>query len=34
MKKDTVKCPLCHFDNPADTFFCGKCEDIGDGPIY
>ncbi|OGD22678.1 MAG: hypothetical protein A2W03_16380 [Candidatus Aminicenantes bacterium RBG_16_63_16] len=25
MKKDTVSCPLCHFDNPADTFFCGKC---------
>jgi len=20
-----VKCPKCHFDNPADTFFCGKC---------
>jgi tetratricopeptide (TPR) repeat protein len=25
MKKDTVSCPLCHFDNPTDTFFCGKC---------
>jgi len=25
MKKDTVSCPLCRFDNPADTFFCGKC---------
>jgi len=25
MKKDTVSCPLCHFDNPAETFFCGKC---------
>jgi tetratricopeptide (TPR) repeat protein len=25
MKKDTVSCPLCHFDNQADTFFCGKC---------
>jgi serine/threonine-protein kinase len=25
MKKDTVSCPLCHSDNPADTFFCGKC---------
>ena len=25
MKEDTVSCPLCHFDNPADTFFCGKC---------
>jgi serine/threonine protein kinase len=21
----TVKCPKCHFDNPADTSFCGKC---------
>jgi tetratricopeptide (TPR) repeat protein/tRNA A-37 threonylcarbamoyl transferase component Bud32 len=20
-----MKCPLCHFDNPADTYFCGKC---------
>ena len=25
MNKDTVSCPLCHSDNPADTFFCGKC---------
>jgi len=25
MKKDTVSCPLCQFDNPAETFFCGKC---------
>jgi len=25
MKKDTVSCPLCHFDNPTDTFFCGRC---------
>jgi len=25
MKKDTFSCPLCHFDNQADTFFCGKC---------
>ena len=25
MNKDTVSCPLCQFDNPADTFFCGKC---------
>jgi serine/threonine protein kinase len=25
MKKDTVSCPLCGSDNPADTFFCGKC---------
>jgi len=21
----TVKCPKCHFDNPEDTNFCGKC---------
>ena len=20
-----MKCPKCHFDNPADTRFCGKC---------
>jgi TolB-like protein/Tfp pilus assembly protein PilF len=20
-----MKCPKCHFDNPEDTFFCGKC---------
>ena len=20
-----MKCPKCHFDNPKDTFFCGKC---------
>jgi serine/threonine protein kinase/Tfp pilus assembly protein PilF len=20
-----MKCPKCHFDNPSDTFFCGKC---------
>ncbi len=25
MKKDTVSCPRCDFDNPADTYFCGKC---------
>lgn len=25
MSKDTVSCPLCHSDNPAGTFFCGKC---------
>ncbi len=25
MKKETVSCHLCHFENPADTFFCGKC---------
>ncbi len=25
MKKDAASCPLCHFDNPADTLFCGKC---------
>ena len=21
----TIKCPECHFDNPADTAYCGKC---------
>jgi hypothetical protein len=21
----TIKCPKCHFENPADTLFCGKC---------
>ncbi len=20
-----MKCPKCHFENPADTIFCGKC---------
>lgn len=20
-----MKCPKCHFDNPADTHYCGKC---------
>ena len=25
MKKETVNCPKCQFDNPRDTFFCGKC---------
>jgi eukaryotic-like serine/threonine-protein kinase len=20
-----VKCPKCHFENPEDTFYCGKC---------
>ena len=20
-----VECPKCHFDNPEDTAFCGKC---------
>jgi serine/threonine protein kinase/Flp pilus assembly protein TadD len=20
-----LKCPGCHFDNPADTYYCGKC---------
>jgi len=20
-----MKCPKCHFDNPSDTFYCGKC---------
>ncbi len=25
MKKDTVSCPKCQFDNPEDTFYCGKC---------
>jgi len=20
-----MKCPKCHFDNPDDTFYCGKC---------
>ena len=20
-----MKCPKCHFDNPGDTFYCGKC---------
>jgi TolB-like protein/Tfp pilus assembly protein PilF/predicted Ser/Thr protein kinase len=21
----STKCPKCHYDNPSDTFFCGKC---------
>ena len=25
MDNKNASCPLCHFDNPADTFFCGKC---------
>jgi tetratricopeptide (TPR) repeat protein len=25
VKKDTVSCPKCQFDNPQDTFYCGKC---------
>jgi len=25
MKNDTVSCPLCHSDNPADALFCAKC---------
>ena len=25
VKKDTVSCPKCRFDNPQETFFCGKC---------
>lgn len=25
MSKETVNCPRCQSDNPADTFFCGKC---------
>ena len=20
-----IKCPKCHFENPDDTLFCGKC---------
>lgn len=20
-----IKCPKCHYDNPDDTFYCGKC---------
>jgi tetratricopeptide (TPR) repeat protein/tRNA A-37 threonylcarbamoyl transferase component Bud32 len=20
-----MKCPKCHFDNPGDTYYCGKC---------
>ncbi|MDH5467800.1 MAG: hypothetical protein OEY25_10310 [Candidatus Aminicenantes bacterium] len=20
-----IKCPKCHFDNPDDTLYCGKC---------
>jgi len=20
-----IKCPNCHFENPEDTFYCGKC---------
>jgi len=20
-----IKCPKCHFDNPDDTIYCGKC---------
>ena len=25
MKKDTVSCPRCRSENPADTLFCGNC---------
>jgi len=25
MKNETVACPLCQSENPADTFFCGRC---------
>ncbi len=25
MKKEPVSCPKCEFDNPPDTFYCGKC---------
>src|SRR4030042_316111 len=25
VKKETVGCPKCQFDNPQDTFYCGKC---------
>jgi len=21
----SIKCPKCHFDNPSDTLYCGKC---------
>jgi serine/threonine-protein kinase len=20
-----IKCPKCQFENPEDTFYCGKC---------
>ena len=20
-----MRCPKCQFENPADTFYCGKC---------
>ncbi|MFB0564703.1 MAG: zinc-ribbon domain-containing protein, partial [Candidatus Aminicenantaceae bacterium] len=20
-----MKCPKCHFENPEDTLYCGKC---------
>jgi len=25
VKEETVSCPKCQFDNPKDTFYCGKC---------
>ena len=25
IEKDTARCPLCHFDNSAEAFFCAKC---------
>ena len=32
-----MKCPQCHFDNPQDTFYCGKCgtqlPDVGEASI-
>jgi serine/threonine protein kinase/tetratricopeptide (TPR) repeat protein len=32
-----VKCPKCHFDNPEDTLYCGKCatplKSSGDVPM-
>jgi len=37
MKKDTVACPRCHFDNPSETNFCGKCGTkfgMTDGPSF
>ncbi len=24
-EEGTMECPKCHFDNPDDTLYCGKC---------
>jgi len=25
MNKETIGCPRCRFENPTDTYFCGRC---------